>query len=263
MKDWFTSNELLGFEGMPNSVIGISQKAKRNSWIRRKASGKGRALEYHISNFHPDVKKQLIEKYITDSEEAVLLFSLHAPFNYSELDNEEVVEREINESKQVYPNEAGSSNVSKITPMTEVKDWCELPVFDVHAAAGAGSLVHSEYQIDRLILPTSLLSEFGLSPNTASIIYVNGDSMEPTLSDGDRLLVDIREQQHPVVNGVYVIRIDDAVYVKRLRWDIPKGIYEVISDNVAVQAPFEIDHNNGRNFKIIGKAVAPVFKKIF
>jgi len=261
MREWYTSSELVGLDGMPNSLEGISQKSRRNSWLRRKASGQGRAMEYHISNFHVDVKKQLIEKYVPDSEDAEKLMTLPAPecaYSGVKLTNEN-----IDEFSTEHIGRAGSGNVSKITSMTEIKEWCELPVFDVHAAAGAGSLVHSEYQIDSLILPTSLLSEFGLSPNTASIIYVNGDSMEPTLSDGDRLLVDIREQQHPVVNGVYVIRIDDAVYVKRLRWDIPKGIYEIISDNTAVQAPFEIDHNNGRNFKIIGKAVAPVFKKIF
>lgn len=252
---------------MPNTIEGISQKARRNGWLKRKASGKGRSFEYHISNFHHDVRIQLIEKFVTDEEEAEQLLNLPMHFEVVEYQSENVNEkRKVESVASSIPNSLSRSiktNVSKIEPITEVKDWCELPVFDVHAAAGAGSLVHSEYQIERLILPTSLLSEFGLSPNTASIIYVNGDSMEPTLSDGDRLLVDIREQQHPVVNGVYVIRIDDAVYVKRLRWDIPKGIYEVISDNTAVQAPFEIDHNNGRNFKIIGKAVAPVFKKIF
>lgn len=242
MREWFLSSELSGLDGMPTSNTGVSQKGRRNKWLSRKSLGSSRILEYHISNFHPDIKKQLIARHISDPQEAEQLLRLTEP-------TEEIAKE--------------TSNISRVMPMTEVKEWCELPVFDVHAAAGAGSLVHSEYQVDRLILPTSLLAEFSLSPTTASIIYVNGDSMEPTLSDGDRLLVDIREQQHPVVNGVYVIRIDDAVYVKRLHWDIPKGTYDVISDNASIQAPFEIDKNSGRNFKIIGKAIAPVFKKIF
>lgn len=44
--------------------------------------------------------------------------------------------------------------------------------------------------------------------------------------------------------------------------DTPKGIDQVISDN-PTYVSFEINHKNGRNFKIIGKAIAPVFKKIF
>lgn len=240
MREWFLSSELIEVDGMANTPTGISQKARRNNWLMRRAVGYSRAYEYHISNFHPDVKKQLIEKYVTDENEAKLLMDLKAP-------------SEVPSSIE--------SNVSKIVPLTEVKDWCELPVFDVHAAAGAGSLVHSEWQIEKLIIPASLLTELGLTQNDASIIYVHGDSMEPTLSDRDRLLVDIREQQHPVANGVYVIRIDEAVYVKRLKWNIAKGLYEVVSDNPEYDT-FEIDHTNGRNFKIIGKALAPLFKKI-
>ncbi|WP_268745377.1 phage repressor protein [Vibrio fluvialis] len=50
--------------------------------------------------------------------------------------------------------------------------------------------------------------------------------------------------------------------VERLKWNIPKGVGQVISDNPTYES-FEINHKNGRNFKIIGKAIAPVFKKIF
>jgi phage repressor protein C with HTH and peptisase S24 domain len=238
MKEWFLTSELIGIDGLPNDINYIGQKARRNKWLSRKASGNGRANEYHISSFHPDVQNQLIVKHITNQDE-------QAAF------------REYLKNYQPTPK----SNVSAVKPLTEFKEWSSLPVYDVHAAAGAGTLVHSEYTIDTLLIPTSLLAEFGLSETISTIIYVDGDSMEPTLSHGDRLLVDTREQQHPVTNGVYVIRIDEAVYVKRLRWDIASGKYNIISDNIDYPV-FQIDHNNGRNFKIIGKAIAPVFKKI-
>lgn len=258
MKEYFLTTELVGLEGMPNSASGVAQKGRRNNWLSRNAAGSSKILEYHISNFHPDVKKQLIEKYVTDPDEAAALMNMTPP-DFSFLDPLSPSHKDNMKAAQGFTQ---PSNVSNVLPMTEVKEWCELPVFDVHAAAGAGSLVHSEYQIEQLIIPTSLLAEFGLSPANASIIYVDGNSMEPTLSHKDRLLVDTRELQHPVTDGVYVIRIDDAVYVKRLKWNIPKGIYNVVSDNPEHES-FEINHNNGRNFKIIGKAVAPVFKRIF
>ncbi len=239
MKEWYLSEELIEVNGLPNAIKLMSQHARRNNWLSRKAAGKGRSLEYHISSFHPEIQDQLIEKYITNESDKTAF-------------------REYIKNFKIDKPE---SNVSKVVPVTEFKEWSELAVFDVHAAAGAGNLVHSEYAIDRLMIPTSLLAEFGLSDKTSSIIYVDGDSMEPTLSHGDRLLVDIRELQHPVTNGVYVIRIDDSVYVKRLRWDIANGVYNIISDN-PIYSVFQVDHNNGRNFKIIGKAVAPLFKKI-
>lgn len=235
MKEWFLSSELAGLNGMPNSVNSISEKARINNWLKRKASGKGRAMEYHISNFHPDVQKQLIETFITNKHDKELL-----------IENLSIDQK---------------TNISDMKSLTEFPDWSQLPVFDVYAAAGAGCLVSNEYQIESISIPTALIEEFRLSPDDCAIIYVDGDSMEPTLSHGDRLLVDTREQQSPVSSGVYIIRIDDSVYVKRLRWDIQSAQYQVISDNTD-HPSFHINPNNGRNFKIIGKAIAPIFKRI-
>ncbi|ARC90961.1 peptidase [Vibrio coralliilyticus] len=221
MREWFLSAELVELDGMPNNVNGISLKARRNKWLKRKAVGNGRSMEYHISSFHEKIQKQLIEKYGTLPE----------------------------------------SNVSEIQPLETIEKWCKLPVYNVHAAAGAGSLVESEHQIGVQMIPCDWLSIYGLDEETASVIFVEGDSMDPTLNDKDRLLVDIRERPHPVSDGVYVISIDGAVYVKRLRWDIEGGVYEVISDNPK-HKNFQINHNNGRHFKIIGKAVTTLMKDI-
>ncbi|EKO3414929.1 hypothetical protein SD340_004299 [Vibrio fluvialis] len=79
MREWYLSSELVGLRGMANSLTGVTQKAKRNNWLSRKSMSGNRALEYHISNFHPDVKKQLIEKYVTDPKEAMLLMALDVP----------------------------------------------------------------------------------------------------------------------------------------------------------------------------------------
>ncbi|CAK1788062.1 putative phage repressor [Vibrio crassostreae] len=235
MREWFLSTEIIAVDGTPNTTNGINQKARNNNWLKRKAEGNGRSMEYHLSNFGPEVRKLLIETYITD-----------------EVEKNQLLEKFEN----LMP-----SNAYGLKPLSEFGEWAKLPVYDVHAAAGAGALVQSEYQIGVFSLPVELLLEYGLKPEFSSVIFVDGDSMEPILSDGDRLLVDIRERQHPVANGVYVIRIDEAVYVKRLQWDIENGVYKIISDNLKYPA-FNINHNNGRNFKIIGKAVAPVMKKI-
>ncbi len=152
---YFQCSELIELENMPNNLKGISPKAKRNNWLSRKAVGQGRALEYHISSFHPEIQDQLIEKYITNESDKTAF-------------------REYIKNFKIDKPE---SNVSKVVPMTEFKEWSELPVFNVHAAAGAGSLISAEYAIEKLMIPTSLLAEFGLSAKTSAIIYVDGDSM--------------------------------------------------------------------------------------
>ncbi|MEZ8102205.1 MULTISPECIES: helix-turn-helix domain-containing protein [Vibrio] len=246
MKEWFRGVELIEIDGMPNTRQGINTNAHRNNWLKRKAMGRGSAVEYHISNFHEDVQKLLIEKYGTEQD----------------LRNaKEVIERLRVNGLELARQQPEPSNVSKIVPLSDYEDWARLPVYDVHAAAGAGTLVQSEFQIGVFSIPVALLHEYGLKESYCSVIFVDGNSMHPTVSDKDRVLVDIRETPHPAKDGVYVIRIDDAVYIKRLNWNIAKGIYNVISDNPKHES-FEINHNNGRNFKIIGKVVTTVMKAV-
>src|SRR3546814_1736240 len=49
-----------------------------------------------------------------------------------------------------------------------------------------------------------------------STIRVEGDSMVPTLADGDEILVDRSDAGERVRDGIYVLRMDEALIVKRL-----------------------------------------------
>ncbi len=48
------------------------------------------------------------------------------------------------------------------------------------------------------------------------MIRVIGDSMLPTLTDGDEILVDRRDAHERLRDGIYVLRADGALLVKRL-----------------------------------------------
>jgi phage repressor protein C with HTH and peptisase S24 domain len=75
-----------------------------------------------------------------------------------------------------------------------------------------------------------------LTPSKASslsIIRVHGDSMEPTLSEGDEVMVDLGDGQSRLRDGIYVLRMDGALNVKRVAIE-PKGRrISVLSDNPA------------------------------
>ena len=58
-----------------------------------------------------------------------------------------------------------------------------------------------------------LRKEYGTTDSLEGI-RVSGDSMEPTLFDGDVVLID-RNDFVPK-DGVYVLRIEDSLFVKRL-----------------------------------------------
>ncbi|MEH3103259.1 MAG: S24 family peptidase [Sphingomonas phyllosphaerae] len=103
-----------------------------------------------------------------------------------------------------------------------------VPWLAVQAAAGAGQLA-DERTLRHERLPRAVLRGAGVTPEAASVIAVSGDSMAPTLKDGDRLLVDRATRRIAGRGGIYVVRRGEAVVVKRL---VPHGeTVEIRSDN--------------------------------
>ena len=66
-----------------------------------------------------------------------------------------------------------------------------------------------------------------------SIIRVEGDSMAPTLNAGDDILVDLGDCDERLRDGIYVLRADDALVVKRLALHPAGRRATVQSDNPA------------------------------
>ena len=82
-------------------------------------------------------------------------------------------------------------------------------------------------------------SVFNKEPtSTMKIIFAGCESMQPTFKAGDFLLVDTLETN--IKDGVYVFRINDRLFIKRLQV-LPDKIM-AISDN-AKYLPFDIDTN--------------------
>jgi phage repressor protein C with HTH and peptisase S24 domain len=83
-------------------------------------------------------------------------------------------------------------------------------------------------------------------PDDLSIIKVEGDSMFPTLNDGDDIMVDRSLARRRVTDGIYVLRRDDTLMVKRLTVNPSRSTFDVSSDNAAYAswpdcAPGDID----------------------
>lgn len=109
-----------------------------------------------------------------------------------------------------------------------VEDQVAIPWLAVSAAAGAGR-VAEERVLRAQMLPRAALRNVGVAPADASLIGVSGDSMAPTLRDGDRLLVDRGDRRLTARGAIHVLRRGDAVAVKRL---LRHGIeVEIRSDN--------------------------------
>lgn len=123
--------------------------------------------------------------------------------------------------------------------------YLAIPRLDAEAAAGAGAEGGDE-AIGQLGFAPGWLRAQGLDPAHLSTIAVRGDSMEPTLAEGDEILVDTRPAT--LRSGVHVVRVDDQLLVKRLQSERPGTL---ISDN-AVSPPLE---RAPEEIEVIGRVV--------
>lgn len=116
-----------------------------------------------------------------------------------------------------------------------------IPVFDVYASAGDGAaLVDYETEVASLALPRDYLRKLtSNSIDHLAIISVKGESMEPTLLDDDIVLLDT-SKTNLSYDGLFVLRFDDALHVKRIGRAPKRGHVTVISDNRNLYPPMEM-----------------------
>ena len=104
----------------------------------------------------------------------------------------------------------------------------------VTVSAGPGAVVTEELGKPYFAFDERWLKGLTSTPPARlSIVRVEGDSMAPTLNPGDEILVDLGDCGDPLRDGIYVIRVDDSVVVKRLALHPMGRRVTVQSDNPA------------------------------
>lgn len=104
----------------------------------------------------------------------------------------------------------------------------------VSASAGQGSIPSEEAATPYFAFDRRWLRHMTAAPSdNLVIIRVEGDSMAPTLGDGDDILVDRGDCGDRLRDGIYVLRVDEALIVKRLALNPVSRRVTVQSDNPA------------------------------
>jgi phage repressor protein C with HTH and peptisase S24 domain len=104
----------------------------------------------------------------------------------------------------------------------------------VRASAGPGTIPGEEGQRPYFAFDPQWLKALTGSPaSKLSLIRVEGDSMAPTLSAGDDILVDLADGPERLRDGIYVLRVDGTLLVKRLAIHPVGRRVTVQSDNPA------------------------------
>ncbi|MBF0192735.1 MAG: helix-turn-helix transcriptional regulator [Magnetococcales bacterium] len=132
-------------------------------------------------------------------------------------------------------------------------DFVLIPRIRAEASMGVGAECPAQDDIiGHLAFKNVWLQKRRLNPRFLTIIDAVGDSMKPTINDGDVLLVDLR-QKDPIDNRIFVLRMDQQLYAKRLQ-NRPGGKLAVHSDNPHAPA-FDVELSAQDGLDIIGRVV--------
>lgn len=125
---------------------------------------------------------------------------------------------------------------------------------NLDAAAGYGAIAEDEEIEDYIAFKKDWANKHISSPkNAIRVLTAKGDSMEPTIKNGDLLLVDI-SQSEAKSDNIYVLRIDHSLVVKRIQ-RLPGNKLQVISDNKNYE-PYVVDlSDESQETVIIGKVL--------
>jgi hypothetical protein len=120
-------------------------------------------------------------------------------------------------------------------------DLVAVPRLALGASAGPGSLQEDEMAAGMLAFDARWLRTIGGRPDMLSMIRVDGESMAPTLNDGDDIMVDRSDGVERLRDGIYVLRMDDVLMVKRVALTPRRGRFSVRSDNPLYPAWEDVD----------------------
>ncbi|WP_028968607.1 S24 family peptidase [Sphingomonas sp. URHD0057] len=133
-------------------------------------------------------------------------------------------------------------------------DLIAIPRYDIRASAGPGAFADGEVPIAHLGFDERFLKQLcSARPADLSIIRVRGDSMFPTLADGDDIMVDRSAVTGSALHdGIYVLRRDETLTVKRIAVHPGSRKLTISSDNSAYPSWPDCDPND---VEVIGRVV--------
>ncbi|PZO04816.1 MAG: hypothetical protein DCF29_09400 [Alphaproteobacteria bacterium] len=130
--------------------------------------------------------------------------------------------------------------------------YLEVPILDVRLAAGAASLSDASQQIGAMPFDHGLLRSLGRSSGEGLVVLTaEGDSMEPLIADGARVLADTTDTR--LREGIFAFRIGDELRVKRLRRRGSEAV-EVLSENPRYD-PELLEGHDLDQFAILGRVL--------
>lgn len=132
-------------------------------------------------------------------------------------------------------------------------DFVVIQSHAVAASAGPGALNGEHAEVGGLCFSRRWIAQRGLSASNLRVIDVIGESMQPRLNDGDKVLVDTSDTA-PKSGRAYVLLQGDELLVKYCQL-IPEGLLRVSSANPDYPT-YDIDLSKNDCVSIVGRVRA-------
>lgn len=133
-------------------------------------------------------------------------------------------------------------------------DFVCIPLFSAQASCGNGNFVETATLVRLIEVNKNWIHRYCGTANlrALNIICISGDSMSPTLSDGDFIIIDT-SVKHAYTDAMFAYMLDDDLFVKRIQ-RTGRNL-TIRSDNPlyppVVLTPDDMEHG----FKVIGRVV--------
>ncbi len=138
-----------------------------------------------------------------------------------------------------------------------------IPEYEVKLAASPANhgceVIHPNNIIKHHVINNTFLQEFGVKEKNLAVVSVIGDSMEPTVRDKERVVIDISNRQE-IDNRIFAITTRNHTWIKRLRITPAGSKWQ--SDNEEYRE-YDADLNNGSSVRIEGLVLYSLGRKLF
>lgn len=142
-----------------------------------------------------------------------------------------------------------SLHIQVAFPGEELRDFKLVP--RVNAVAGAGESFETDSSYAGMYaFSDDFMRTIGIKADSAEMMYVSGDSMQPLINNGDTVLID-KEDSKPIDGRIYVLSYGDALMVKRLQ-RTPRG-WLICSENSSIYPPIPVEGQDLDQFKVYGR----------
>ncbi len=143
------------------------------------------------------------------------------------------------------------SNAISEGESSEMSEFALIPGYSIQISAGNGTEAEKEQVTRKLAFRHKWLKYKGLSEKDLVLVFTKGDSMEPTISDNNTLMIDTSQTE--LQDGhIYVIRTNNQLVVKRIQ-NTMNGFF-LISDNKEYKE-IELTYNEADDLQVIGRVV--------